>query len=186
MKRVKINRWTAALAAAGFVSTASVASAQSSGTVTNSATATNSTVSTVAATNSTGGFFTRFDKAMREQLGEPAYEAPATNAPPPHHRGHPTPFDSPPYPTGDWQIGGTPIIGDENALPTYPLTEAMWGIPTVGDAMKNNRINLYGWEDISGNISSSHNTAAGPNANFPMAYDSRPEPVGAKSRCFIS
>ena len=38
----------------------------------------------------------------------------------------PAPFDSPPFPAGDWQIGGTPIIGDPGILPTYPLMEAIY------------------------------------------------------------
>jgi hypothetical protein len=43
----------------------------------------------------------------------PAYEAPAPNASPPLRRIPPAPFDSPPFPSADWQIGGTPITGDQ-------------------------------------------------------------------------
>ena len=156
--QIKIKRWTAAWATVGLVSVASIANAQSSGTI----------------TNSPDGFFTRFDKATREQLGQPAFEAPATNAPAPQRRGLATPFDSPPYPTGEWQIGATPIIGDPNAIPTGPLMAALDGSPIFGEALKKSKINFYGWEDFSGNLSSSHNTAAGPSANFPMVYDLRP------------
>ncbi len=124
-------------------------------------------------TNRHDGFFTRFDKAYREQLSSPAYEAPATNAPPAQRRGLPAPFDAPPYPTAEWQLGGTPIIGDPNTIPTFPLSQALFGNPNWGDALKNSGVKIYGWEDISGNLSSSHNTANGQLANFPMAYDSR-------------
>jgi hypothetical protein len=161
MKQMKMNKWTVVLATSGLVSVASVANAQSSGATTNH-----------------DGFFTRFEKAMREQLGQPAFSPPdtnappATNAPPVQRRGLPTPFDSPPYPTGEWQIGGTPIIGDPNAIPTYPLMQALDGSPSFGDALQKSKINFYGWEDFSGNISSSHNTST-PLNNFPEIYDER-------------
>jgi hypothetical protein len=97
----------------------------------------------------------------------------ATNAPATPRRGLPTPFDSPPYPTGEWQIGATPIIGDKNVLPVYPLMQAIYDGPN-GKAWKDSGVQIYGWEDASGNLSSSHNTAGGQNGNFPAAYDSRP------------
>src|SRR5262249_51627865 len=53
----------------------------------------------------------RLDEAFLEQLGTPAYAPPDPNAPNPR-RIPPAPFDSPPFPSGDWQINGTPIIGD--------------------------------------------------------------------------
>lgn len=171
MKHTKTNQWTIALAGIGLISVASVASAQTNNVTTNAPAA----PTTAASTNSLD-FFTRFEHAFRDQLGTPAYVPPDTNAPatPSKRRGLPAPFDSPPFPTGEWQIGGTPIIGDENALTTYPLTQAIWGLPAVGPALEKNKINMYGWEDVSFNISSSRNTALGPNANFPLVYDERP------------
>src|SRR5208282_821490 len=80
-------------------------------------------------------FWTRFDKAFREQSGQPAFESPAPaapgtpEAPQANRRGNPTPFDSPPYPNGEWQIGGTEIIGDPNATPDYPLMQALYDGP---------------------------------------------------------
>jgi hypothetical protein len=173
VKHTTSNQWTLALASIGLISIASMAVAQT----TNTPPATN-TPSATAPTNAPG-FFTRFDHALREQLGQPAYTPPDTNAPatPSKRRAFPAPFDSPPFPTGDWQIGGTPIIGDENALPTYPLTQAIWGIPDIGPVLEKNKINMYGWEDASFNFSSSRDTALGPTANAPMAYDSRPNRV---------
>ena len=156
MRPLKLNKWTLVLAAVGSISVASVANAQSSSTTTHH-----------------DGFFTRWDKALREQFAQPCYEPPATNAPPSQRRGLPPPFDAPPYPTGEWQIGGTPIIGDPNTLPTRPLMEALDGNPTWGQALQKSRISFFGWEDFSGNISSSHNTSLGQSANFPEAYDVR-------------
>src|SRR5262249_15117066 len=48
-------------------------------------------------------FFKRVDEAFLEQLGTPAYTPPDPNAPNPR-RIPPAPFDSPPFPAGDWQI----------------------------------------------------------------------------------
>jgi hypothetical protein len=160
MNQITINRWTAALAAVGLIGTASIANAQTAGTTTNH-----------------DGFFTRFDKAMRDQLGQPAYTPPPTNAPPSKRRGHDAPFDSPPYPNGEWQIGGTEIIGDENLTPDWPLMQALYEGPH-GQAWKDSRIKFYGWEDFSGNYSSSSSPGLNPvtaqAANFPLVYDQRP------------
>ena len=106
----------------------------------------------------------------------PAYEPPKPDASPPQRRIPPAPFDSPPFPTGDWQIGGTPIIGDPGELPSWPLMEAIYAGPT-GEAWKKSRIQIYGWEDFSFNLSTSRNTSPGPNANFPLIYDLRPNRV---------
>jgi hypothetical protein len=85
------------------------------------------------------------------------------------------PFDGPPFPTGDWQIGGGPnVIGDPGALRDnpFPLMQAIYDGPN-GKAWYESRIQLYGWETVGANFSSSHNTALGPNANFPEIYDER-------------
>jgi len=148
------------------------------------------------------GFWTRYEKANMEALGTPAYSPPApvpagSNAPPQaNRRGHETPFDSPPYPNGEWQIGGTEIIGDPNATPDYPFMQALYDGPH-GQWFRDTRIKFYGWEDFSGNVSTSHNNSGvvpgvngGPNlpvnpnngtspitgdgANFPEVYDQRP------------
>ena len=51
--------------------------------------------------------------------------------------------------------------------------EAMYAGPN-GQAWRNTRIQIYGWEDFSWNGSTSTNTSRGPNANFPLIYDLRP------------
>src|SRR5258707_15025172 len=60
-------------------------------------------------------FFQRLDEAFLEQLGTPAYVPPDPNAPNPRCI-PPAPFDSPPFPSAAWQIGGTQIIGDPGEL----------------------------------------------------------------------
>jgi hypothetical protein len=118
-------------------------------------------------------FGQRLLDAFSKDLQSPAYAAPEPDASPPQRRIPPSPFDSPPFPSGDWQIGGTPIIGDPGNVGPWPLMEAIYAGPN-GDAWKRSRIQIYGWEDFSWNVSTSTNTSRGPNANFPLIYDLRP------------
>ena len=115
-------------------------------------------------------FWKRLDEAMLEQLGAPAY-IPGT--PPPVRRIPPPPFDSPPFPAGDWQIGGSQIIGDPGELSPYPLMQAIYDGPG-GDAWKRSKVQIYGWVNFSGNISTSHPSKTSENGNFPLIYDLRP------------
>jgi hypothetical protein len=117
-------------------------------------------------------FWKRFDQAILEQLGTPAYTPPDRNAPN-TRRIPPAPFDSPPYPNGDWQIGGSPIIGDPGVLAPYPLMQALYDGPN-GDAWKRSKVQIYGWVNFSGNISTSHTSKTSENGNFPLIYDLRP------------
>jgi len=116
------------------------------------------------------GFFGRLNDAFLQQMGTPAYTPPDPKAAPADRRGFAAPFDSPPYPTGDWQIGGTPIIGDPGLTPDYPIMQAL-DEGTDGKAIKDSMIKFYGWADLSGNLSSSHDTALGQYTNAPEAYD---------------
>ena len=54
--------------------------------------------------------------------------------------------------------------------------EALYAGPN-GEAWKKSRIQIYGWEDFSWNLSTSTNTSRSPNANFPLIYDLRPNRV---------
>jgi hypothetical protein len=120
-------------------------------------------------------FFERLDEAFLEQLGTPAYTPPDPNAPNPR-RIPPAPFDSPPFPNGDWQIGGTAgtaIIGDPGQLAPYPLMQAIYEGPG-GQAWKDSKVQIYGWVNFSGNISTSHPSNKSENGNFPLVYDIRP------------
>src|ERR1700730_11613307 len=114
-------------------------------------------------------FLKRLDEAFLEQLGTPAYTPPAPGATPTPRRIPPAPFDSPPFPASDWQIGGSTIIGDPGELAPYPLMQAIYEGPG-GQAWKDSKIQLYGWVNFSGNISTSHPSKASENGNFPLIY----------------
>jgi hypothetical protein len=120
-------------------------------------------------------FWKRLDEAMLEQLGTPAYTPPAPGATPAPttRRIPPAPFDSPPYPNGDWQIGGSTIIGDPGELAPWPLMQALYDGPN-GEAWKKSKIQFYGWINFSGNISTSDAGGKTQNGNFPLIYDLRP------------
>ena len=117
-------------------------------------------------------FLQRLDEAFLEQLGTPAYVPPPPDAPT-TRRIPPAPFDSPPFPSGDWQIGGSQIIGDPGELAPYPLMQAIYEGPG-GQAWKDSKIQIYGWVNFSGNISTSHPSSTSQNGNFPLIYDLRP------------
>jgi hypothetical protein len=79
-------------------------------------------------------------------------------------RGTPPPLFSPPYPAGDWPIGGTVVIGAPDGQ-TYPLMQAI---------DENKGINkIYGWIEVGANGSTNNKTNAGKGiaANAPAAYD---------------
>jgi putative OmpL-like beta-barrel porin-2 len=130
-------------------------------------------ISNATAAENTDWFGQRLYDAFVHDLHSPAYEAPLPNTPVPARRIPAAPFDSPPFPSGDWQIGGTPIIGDPGNVWPWPLMEAIYAGPN-GEAWKKSRVQIYGWEDFSWNVSTSTNTSRGPNANFPLIYDLRP------------
>ncbi len=124
------------------------------------------------------GFLKRLNEAFIEQSTTPSNPPPDTNAPPaPARRIGAPPFDSPPYPDGDWQIGGGPnVIGDPGALrdSPWPLMQAIYDGPD-GKSWYDSRIQFYGWVTVSGNLSTSHNTGPSPVANYPEVYDERPD-----------
>jgi len=116
---------------------------------------------------------TRLGEAELEQLGTPVFTAPPPPAP--SRRIGDTPFDGPPYPDQDWQLGGGPnVIGDPGALrdSPYPLMQAIYDGPE-GQAWYDSRIQLYGWITESGNISTSKNTGPSQVSNYPEVYDER-------------
>jgi hypothetical protein len=123
---------------------------------------------------------TRLGEAELEQLGTPVFTAPTplppgTPPPAPSRRIGDTPFDGPPYPDQDWQLGGGPnVIGDPGALrdSPYPLMQAIYDGPE-GQAWYDSRIQLYGWITESGNISTSKNTGPSQVSNYPEVYDER-------------
>ncbi len=119
------------------------------------------TLGSVSSTAGNGGnFFSRLAKAYWDDWHpspNPAPEAP--------FRGYPPPVASPPFPFSVWPIGGTVWIGYPNAT-SYPLTQALYATKRT-DWLKTANIQLYGWVDEGGNLSTSDH---GPYANAPAAY----------------
>ena len=76
----------------------------------------------------------------------------------PTRRGYPAPLDSPPFPSSDFSVGGTPVIGAPDTQ-TYPLMQAING--------NRSRIKVYGWLNGGFNVSTSNK---GDGANSPASY----------------
>lgn len=87
-----------------------------------------------------------------------ASPASAAEAEVPQRRGYAAPLDSPPFPSSDFSVGGTPVIGAPDTQ-TYPLMEAING--------NRSRIKVYGWFNGGFNVSTSNK---GDGANSPAAY----------------
>ncbi len=88
----------------------------------------------------------------------------------PARRAFPTPLDSPPFPSGEWPIGGTNPIGVPDTSDTYLLMKALYRTK-FGEYLKAKRIKIYGWADVGGNFSSS------TRSNYPAAYPIFPHRV---------
>jgi len=84
-------------------------------------------ISNASAAENAEWFGQRLFDAFAKDAQSSAYQAPAPDASPPQRRIPPAPFDSPPFPSGDWQIGGTPIIGDPGNVGPWPLVDAKQG-----------------------------------------------------------
>ena len=116
------------------------------------------------------GFFTRLGHAYRDAWNAPAYSAPAPGDTPAPRRGLPASFDSPPLPVGDWQLGASLSVGDQNNSTVYPLMQALYDGPN-GAWWRKSRFMIYGWADVGTNFSSSVTT------NAPAAYAVRPRHI---------
>jgi hypothetical protein len=85
----------------------------------------------------------------------------------------PTPQAIPPYPFTEWPYGGTTNLGvTRPSSVDSPLMVAL-GNTQVGSWMNDNHIQVYGWIDPGGNLST--NTVRGGNA--PAAYSYNPNTV---------
>ena len=87
----------------------------------------------------------------------------------------PVPQTSPPMPFTDWPIGATQVIGASlpNAVDS-PLTKALIGGAPFGKSLEDAHIQVYGWIDSGGNVSSAHDRYG---ANAPVADAFRPNVV---------
>src|SRR5262249_13900826 len=81
--------------------------------------------------------------------------------PEPPRRALPAPFNSPPFPTAEYQ--GFPLIGVPVSETEYPLMKAIYGGP-YGEQIRESRIKAYGWFNASGNWSTARNS------NTPDSY----------------
>lgn len=79
----------------------------------------------------------------------------------PPRRALPAPFDSPPFPSGEYQ--GSPLIGVPPSDEVYPLMDYIYSLP-FGNAIKKSHVKAYGWFNGSINASSSKNS------NLPETY----------------
>jgi hypothetical protein len=125
--------------------------------------------------------FTRFTRYYELEMGHNA--APTDpNAPPGAKPGWPaSPQTTPPMPFTDWPYGGTTNLGDNRtASADSPFMVAIEHTG-LGQALNATGIQVYGWVDVGGNLSSVAKTACGSsagaqggcnfNVNSPAAYD---------------
>jgi Putative beta-barrel porin-2, OmpL-like. bbp2 len=95
-------------------------------------------------------------------------------APPSRRDGWPaTPQSTPPMPFTEWPYGGSTSLGvTRPSSIDSPLMSAL-GNTTAGQALADSHIQIYGWINAGGNLST--NTVKGGNA--PAAYDYNPNSV---------
>jgi hypothetical protein len=109
---------------------------------------------TAIASGSSRGFFAKFAQAYRDDWSAVQRDAPPSTASAPKFRGDPVPESGPPFPFGQWPIGGTVWIGYPWTQAS-PLMTAIWEGPH-GDWWKKTGIQIYGWLNFGGNWSTSH------------------------------
>jgi opacity protein-like surface antigen len=76
-----------------------------------------------------------------------------SSGPEPKRQGLPAPLDSPPFPSGEWPLGGSQVIGAPDTS-VGPLMKALYDGPN-GQAWKDSHIKIYGWAEIAANRSNS-------------------------------
>src|SRR6202035_1416878 len=120
-------------------------------------------------------FMSRFINYYRLEWGHEA-APPDPKAPPsrrPETEVPPTPQSTPPMPFTEWPYGGTTNLGvTRPSSIDSPLMNAMSNTP-FGQWMSDAHIQVYGWVDPGGNLST--NTVRGGNA--PAAYSYNPNTV---------
>jgi len=109
---------------------------------------------------SSKNFFTRLVDAYREDW-HPTQAA----GPDPARRGYAGPLNSTPFPSSDYSVGGTPVIGAPDTQ-TYMLMQAV--------NQNKSRVKVYGWLNGGFNVSTSNK---GDGANAPAAYYVNPNRI---------
>jgi hypothetical protein len=115
-------------------------------------------------TTENGSFVHRFINAYRRDWSG-ANEA----GPEPPRRIPSAPLSSPPFPSADWNYGGSSVIGATNST-SYPFMEALYSGPN-GEAWKLSGVQAYGWINPGFNLSTSRHS------NLPEGYDIFPNRV---------
>jgi len=118
-------------------------------------------------------FITRFINYYRLEWGKDS--APTDPKAPPGRRDYfpTTPESIPPIPFTEWPYGGTTCIGVTRPSSVDSPLMAALGNTSLGHAMADNNIQIYGWINVGGNVSNT--TVRGGNA--PAAYDYNPNTV---------
>jgi hypothetical protein len=118
-------------------------------------------------------FITRFINYYRLEWGHDS--APSDPKAPPSRRDYwpTTPQSLPPMPFTEWPFGGTTAFGVTRASSVDSPLMAALGNTSLGQAMSDNHIQVYGWINGGGNVS--NNTVRGGNA--PAGYDYNPNTV---------
>jgi hypothetical protein len=112
------------------------------------------------------GFLERLINYYRLEWGHEA--APSDPKAPPSRRDHwpTTPLSTPPFPFTEWPYGAATALGvTRPASIDSPLMVALANTE-LGRAMSENHLQVYGWVDVGGNVSSNSVT---PGGNFPAA-----------------
>jgi opacity protein-like surface antigen len=99
----------------------------------------------------------------------PQKKSKTASEPDPKRTGLPAPLDSPPFPSGDWPLGGSQLIGVPDTA-VGPLMKWLYGGPN-GQAWKDSRIKIYGWAEVGANTSTSTHSLA------PAGYPIHPNRV---------
>ena len=108
------------------------------------------------------------------ELGQPS--APADPSAPPGRRADwpSTPETTPPMPFTEWPYGGASLIGvNRPASVDSPLMVAIANTD-VGKLLSDAHIQIYGWVDVGGNLSTNNHRPAG---NTPIGYAYTPNTV---------
>lgn len=105
-------------------------------------------------------FLARFANAYKEDWHPTAPAGPA-----PARRGYDGPLDSVPFPSSDYSVGGTPVIGAPDTQ-SYMLMQAL--------NQNKSRIKIYGWLNGGFDVSTSNK---GDGANAPAAYYYNPNRI---------
>jgi hypothetical protein len=106
-----------------------------------------------------------YDSKTADGTKEPEAAAPAAASAESKRRALPSPWESPPFPGSEYQ--GYPLFGVPPDTTRYLLMRSLQGT-WFGDLLDSQRIRMYGWVTVEGNLSTCKNS------NTPDSYWIRP------------